>query len=36
MERFGWLRLKMVEEFQRISKGSLTWSDLYESTNLKV
>ena len=28
--------LKMVEEFPRISKGSLTQNNLYDSTNLNV
>ena len=28
--------LKMVEEFLSISKGGLTWNDLYDSTDLNV
>ena len=31
MEQLWWLHLKMVEEFLRISKGSLTWNDFYDS-----
>ena len=31
-----WMLLKMVEEFLRISKASLTWNDLHDLTNLNV
>ena len=33
MERLWWLHLKMIEKFLRISKGSLTRNELYDSTN---
>ena len=36
MEHLGWLLLKLVEEFLRISKVGLTQNDLYDSTNPNV
>ena len=36
VQRLWWLLLKMGEEFLRISKGSLTWNDLHDLTNLNV
>ena len=31
-----WLLLRIVEEFLRMSKGGVTWNNLYDWTNLNM